>query len=84
MLKTREILLEDIVRMHNMLLDTAKCEICPVPLQIVYICHNTPDTLFYFPVFSEREGGGNEICALVLNLQLFIDFCNTPLPPFLL
>jgi hypothetical protein len=32
--KKKEILLHDIVKIHNMLIDTATSGICPVPLQI--------------------------------------------------
>jgi hypothetical protein len=83
MVRLREILLQDIAKMRNMLMDTATSGIYPVPLQSwgSFLLHTEPIFFYYFLVFAEREGRKNDFLALVFDLQLFIHFCrNTSLP----
>jgi len=55
----REILLQDIAKKPNMLMDTAKSEICPVPLQnrVHLLKHTAPNILFIYQICGERRWG---------------------------
>jgi len=56
-LNPRGILLQDIAKKPNMLTDTAKSEICPVPLQnrVHLLKHTTPNILFIYQICGERR-----------------------------
>jgi len=53
----RGILLQDIAKKPNMLMDTAKSEFCPVPLQnrVHLLKHTTPNILFIYQICGERR-----------------------------
>jgi len=55
----REILLQDIAKKPNMLIDTAKSEICLVPLQnrVHLLKHTAPNILFIYQICGERRWG---------------------------
>jgi len=54
-----EILLQDIAKKSNILMDTAKSEICPVPLQnrVHLFKHTAPNILFIYQICGERRWG---------------------------
>ena len=55
----RGILLQDIAKKPNMLTDTAKSEICQVPLQnhVHLLKHTAPNILFIYQICGERRWG---------------------------